>query len=217
MLEKAKTIVKAFTDSLPEGQDWYQKRVDICSTCPLNSANIPDEDLTFMQKVEKKTKAGICDEGNYCTACGCCILRKCSVKTETCGAKEVGQTPKWLPIEISSPANGSIEVLRDVESITYPGSEFLIDLGTTSDPVVKVPFLLKNKSSIQFIKHSVSCGCTHLKEWKQLNSRSVKFDVEISTVNFREGLNEKTISIEFQNQQGKYLTSVVRFRVIKTK
>jgi len=217
MLEKAKTIVKAFAESLPKDQDWYQKRVEICSTCPLNSANISEENLTFMQKVEKKTKANICDDGNFCTACGCCILRKCSVKTETCGAKEVGENPKWLPIEIESPSNGSIEVLRDIVSVSYPGTEFLIDLGATSDPVVKVPFLLKSKSSIQFIKHTVSCGCTHLKDWTKVDNKMVKFDVEISTVNFREGLNEKTISIEFQNQQGKYLTSVVRFRIVKIK
>jgi len=215
MLEKAKTIAKAFTDSLPVDQEWYQKRVSICQECPLNSANIKEDDMTFMQKIEKKAKAPICDDGNYCTACGCCILRKCSVKTETCGAKEVGQTPKWLPIEVNSPQNVSLELVSSDSNITYNGKEFLIDFGGISDKVLNAEFVLKAKSSVNFVKHSVSCGCTHLKNWTKIDNKRLKFEVEISTNNFRQGLNEKTLSIEVEDQQRRFVTVTVRFRAIK--
>jgi hypothetical protein len=215
MLEKAKTIAKAFIDALPTEQEWYKKRVETCESCLLNSANIAEEDLTFMQKVEKKAKAKVCDDGNFCTACGCCILRKCSVKTETCGATEVGQTPKWLPIEVESAQNISMELLSSDSAVSYTGRELLIDFGGTSESVVKADFLLKAKSTIKFMKHSVSCGCTHLRDWTQIDNKRISFSVEISTVNFRQGLNEKTLSIELLNQQGRYVTVTVRFRIIK--
>jgi hypothetical protein len=212
-IDKAKTIFKAFTSDKPIEEKWYQDRLSTCETCEYNSFNMKDEDLTFTQKLMTK---GLCSTKGQCTACGCCIYEKTSVKTETCGLKEIGKTPKWNALEVGSQNNDIfLEVLEDTGLVKNTGAEFLFDLGIVESIVGNSKFLIKGVDPITFLRYSVGCGCTHPKSIEQIDDRTLKLDVTISTLSFREGINEKTLTVEYKNKKGDIQKSVIRFRIIK--
>lgn len=210
-VSKMKTIATAFIKPLPKGEAWYEERVEICSTCDMNSGNM--DELSFTDKL--KIKTGICDDGNHCTACGCCILRKCATKTESCGLKEINKTPKWVAIETEDIDGVSIETLALPGVVSAGPKEVLYDLGAVSDNVVNVLFNLNSKDPIRFSKWSVSCGCTYVNKATQVDDRQVQIDAAISTLGFRTGLNEKTLTLEYRNKANRYQTVTIRFRIIK--
>jgi len=55
MKQKIKNIAKAYTNSLPIGEDWYEDRLSKCVKCEFNSNNVTYNTLTAMQKVQKTT------------------------------------------------------------------------------------------------------------------------------------------------------------------
>lgn len=212
-LKKIKTIANAFISPLPTGEDWYEARVEACNGCEMNTKNIEESSLAFTDKL--KIKSGLCDEGNHCTACGCCILRKCSVKSEVCGMSTLKRTPKWFPIAVEGLDNITLEVVGDNVKVTATPKEFLVDFGSSSDAVLKTSFILGSESSIKFDKYSVSCGCTHPEKITQLDQNKIELQVTVSTLGFRPGLNEKLLTVEYKNNRGKFKSAVIRFRVIK--
>jgi len=217
--KKVKTIAKAFINPIPVGQDWYEKRLDICNGCEFNSANIDPEKLSFGSKL--KIQSGLCDKGNHCTACGCCIERKCGSRTSDCGLSEVpGSEPKWKAIDF--------ELEKSTFFIEYQGTdaifsvtkvndreEFLFDFGQVSANVLKTEFKIKNKNPFEVIKYEVSCGCTHPEVIERETENSYNIAVNLSTIGFREGLNEKTITFfcGFPNEKQELV--LIRYRSIK--
>lgn len=211
--KKAKTIANAFIKPLPVGEDWYEQRIEICKGCDYNIANVPDDKVKFTDKL--KVQSGVCDDKEHCTACGCCILRKCAVKTETCGRKELGLTPLWQAIEVEGDKSLSIEVLDSTGLVSHSAKEFLFDFGQSEEKVLKAHFILKAPAPIRFVKYAVSCGCTHPQEIVQPDDKSIKLKVDISTIGFRVGLTEKLLTVEYKDYRNQTKTAVVRFRVIK--
>lgn len=214
-IKKIKTIANAFLSPLPVGEEWYEKRVATCNDCEMNSKNISDP--TFMQQVETKAKSLVCDDGNHCTACGCCVLRKCAVKASICGMVELEtpRTPKWKAIETESFAGISLEVVGGEYFATAGVKEILFDFGASSENVVKAEFILKSVSDFTFSKTTVSCGCTHVEKVTPINKRNITFNVSMSTLGFRTGLNEKLLTVEYRTAMGGYKTVTIRFRLIK--
>lgn len=216
-MKKVKTIAKAFLSDLPVEEVWYQERLSICNTCDKNTKNMSEEELSFVDKL--KIKTGICvgEDNSHCTACGCCIFQKCATKTESCGMKEIGKTPKWNALEIED-VDGRLafEALHNTGKISKNGSEVLFDFGTSSEKVLKASFVIKSERQISFSKYSVSCGCTHPSTIEQPTNKSIKSNVDISTLGFRVGLNEKTMTIEYiESKTNKLNKLTIRFRVIK--
>lgn len=217
-LKKVKTIAKAFINPLPVGEDWYEKRLEICNGCEYNSANVDPEKLSFGAKL--KIQSGFCDNGNHCTACGCCIERKCGSKVSECGLSEINLEPKWKAIEIESESsNFFLEYIGTdaVLSLTKVNDreEFLFDFGQSSANVLKAEFKLNSKNPFEVIKYEVSCGCTHPEIIQKETENSYNILVNLSTLNFREGLNEKTITFFCEVKSGKQELVVIRFRSIK--
>jgi hypothetical protein len=213
-IKKAKTIVKAFTSELPVGEPWYEERLEICRTCPLNSDNVDPEKLSFASKLMIKSKQAVA--GAHCTACGCFIKQKCSVKSETCGRYEIGERPLWEALEVeSTDGNATLEVLNSSGKIKYAGKEFLFDFGTNSDNVLNAYFEVKSKEKMTYSKFTVGCGCTHPEKIEQKDDYTLNVHTKISTLGFRPGLNEKTLTIEYKTAKGSYKNVLIRFRVIK--
>lgn len=211
-LRKAKVIAKAVSQSLagtlPVNESWYQERLAICSTCEWSSKNIPVEELSFLDK-------RLCGSGSRCTACGCCTELKASAKGEVCGLVVIGKQPKWTALEVEGEDSVKIINLSSSAKTTKAGKEFLIDFGGSSENVLKFDFNLTNESFMEFSKWAVACGCTHVDNVEQLDKATIRIVGSISTLGFRTGLNEKTLTIEYKTRFNKYKISVIRFRVIK--
>jgi hypothetical protein len=187
---------------------WYQERIAICAPCEYNSKNVPEEDLTFLDK-------RLCGSGPRCTACGCCTDLKTSVKTESCGLTVLGKQPKWVALEVEGEENVSIVNTDTTVKTTRAGKEFLIDFGGSKEKVLRFDFTLTNKAVMLFSKWAVACGCTHVENIEQINDATMRVTGTVSTLGFRTGLNEKTLTIEYKTRFGKYKIAAVRFRVIK--
>lgn len=217
--KKAKTIAKAFMNPLPVGEDFYERRLEICRTCEYNSANIDPEKLSFGSKLKIQSK--LCDNGNHCTACGCCIERKCGSKASSCGLSEVsGATPKWNAIHISSEKSNFYIEYVGTDSVLTTSSvnerdEFLFDFGSSSANVLTTEFKLHNNAAFNVIKYEVSCGCTHPEVIDKLDENTYSIVVNLSTLNFKEGLNEKLITFFCEMAGGKEAKVFIRYRSIK--
>lgn len=211
-IEKAKTIIKAFTSDLPVGEAWYEERVGICLDCDYNTINKEESELSFTEKIMTKN---LCKTAGQCSACGCCIAEKASVRTESCGLKEINLTPKWRALDIPSYKGdihletSSIGVLIDSDS-----TGFIYDFGIVNTIVAKTEIKLKFDKKSEFKSHKVSCGCV-FGIAKNLNDNVIVANVEISTLGFREGINEKTLYINYK-QKGKDIDQIaIKFRIIK--
>ena len=216
--KKVKQIANAFINPLPTGEEWYEKRLEICNGCEYNSANIDSEKLTFGAKL--KIQSGLCDNGNHCTACGCCIERKCGSRVSECGLVELKMEPKWKALDIELDSSDFYLEYEGTDAILTTGNvngreEFLFDFGQSSANVLKTEFKIKNKNPFDVIKYEVSCGCTHPEVIQKETENSYNILVNLSTLKFREGLNEKTITFFFDTKNGKEEVIIIRYRSIK--
>jgi hypothetical protein len=217
-IKKAKTIVKAFLSELPTGEKWYEDRLEICNSCEYNTKNIERNKLSMTDRI--KISTGVCDNKNHCTACGCCIERKSSVKGETCGLTYLNMEPKWVAIEVESTLNDGISIINmnpELGTLTYGDSGFVYDFGSSSDNVLTTKFQIKNdKGKLDVKSYNAGCSCT-LGEMLVIDENTVEFKVDISTVNFRkEDLNMRSMNVVY-NVENKNFTKTINitFKVFK--
>jgi hypothetical protein len=199
-----KNIIKAYTSELPENQEWYQNRLSICKVCPYNSANGGAES-TLSKVVEFVTNS------DTCGACGCVITKKASVKEETCGLvyKPEWGKPKWNALAAASGANVSLESLDDTVKITGTKEGFILDFGDVKEDVVDYSFI--TKSPMAFKNITSTCGCSVP---EAITEGSItKISVRISTTKFADGVNKKTLYLNYidkaNNEKKVQLTTII--------
>lgn len=210
-IKKAATIAKAFLSELPIGEDWYEKRIAICTDCAYNSDNVSKDDLSMLQKLRLETGMN-----RFCTACQCDIDRKCSVKTEQCGMVKLTppQPPKWNALEVESTTRDGVTVenLSSTTKISYSNNEYLFDFGITTEKTIECKFKVTRKNGLKILSVKPACGCT-VPTINSFNNKSAILTTKISTVGFKQGLNEKTLVINYQD--GNVIKDIyIRFRNI---
>lgn len=197
-LKKTKTIIKSFVDKLPEDESWYKKRLEICSTCVYNTKNIPKDQLKISEKV--KISSGICDDNNFCTACGCCIIRKASVKSEECGLSKLYMSPKWPALVVQSKLLPSItmENLTPEEgAVITEDTEFVYDFGIRKEDRIQFKFRLNRlKAPLNIKAIRPGCSCTSVDSISEIDKNTSEIAVSISTKGFRDGVNGRKIYVE---------------------
>lgn len=201
-MKKAKTIAKAFVNKLPEGEDWYEKRLEICNSCDYNTKNKDRSELSVKDKLQIGSK--VCDNGNHCTACGCCIERKCSVKTEECGAVKLGLPPKWESLETVSEIDDTLSIENltpEVGKVTTDKTGFYYDFGEVYKPKISCKFRLKKSGGLDVINQSASCSCT-VGDLEVIDKETTELSVDISTLTFKEG-EETTRSLNVTYSENK--------------
>lgn len=158
-LDKLRIIAKAKFSNKSNLGDWYNSRLDICDQCPINSKNI--------KKLSAKEIAMVTFNGGKptCTACGCEVAAKTSVRGEECGLTKRNQTPLWgkLPvIEIGSFDDFYIENLSsDIVTMTIE-DKISLDYGDIKKGA-KATFQLSvrdKKNLVTKLEVLSSCGCT---------------------------------------------------------
>lgn len=86
---KIKRIFQAFTEESDLPQDVVDYRRKICESCPFNSINTKDDELSLLQKQRKAFSPP------FCLKCGCVIDKKTERASEACGMEDVGLKPLW--------------------------------------------------------------------------------------------------------------------------
>lgn len=189
-MAKITNIINSYLKALPENEAWYKERMSICATCPFNSDNATPDKMSDLAKVVKF----VSDEAT-CGACGCVIKRKASVKAESCGLttrSDLGKA-KWHSLEQTSGAGVSVESNDTSVKISGTKEGFVFDYGTRSEDVLDYTFTAKSK--MKFKNVSVTCGCTTPEVLVEGDSALIT--LRLSTLKFGEGLNKRTVYLNY--------------------
>jgi len=214
-LKKVKTIAKAFINPLPEGEKWYEDRLKICKTCPKNSANVEDNELSFVDKA--KIATNFCDNGNHCLACGCCIERKAATKTEQCGLGEIGKEPKWPALEVPGVVDKNLSIVNltpEMGEVSVGTREFIYDFGDRFENKLSFSFQLHRTRGLDVKSHNASCGCT-VADMVTVDDKTANFSLDISTLSFKEGLNTRTFTVTYFERDSKTRDIQIVFKITK--
>ena len=196
-IKKGITIAKALFSETPVNEDWYQKRLSICETCPLNSKNA--ESVSALQT---KTSKYVCKGGPVCTACGCCIELKAGVKTETCGLIEKPElgTPKWGPtlIEPKKSLRFSVEDLNLSGSRLSYGDNGSVVLDVEAEGnAVELKLRISAKGAFEVLSIVAGCTCTAHSIQKEADNKYI-VSFTISLLSFKQGvITQKTASVRY--------------------
>ena len=186
-------IVQSYTKPLPEGEEWYKKRLEACISCPFNTNNIEDPDWISKKvssKLDFKSKG-------VCSICKCPVDRKTSVKSEVCSLKSKGQEPKWESI-IAENFKGSNMVIElhntNVFKLNVSGKSTIIK-GITSSPTESMNIIFEGYK----IKTATpSCGCMVLKITELEKDNKYDIRVLIDTTGFQtNAVTKRSIEIEY--------------------
>lgn len=229
-----KKILKAFANPVPADQDWYQRRMEACTTCEFNTKNMKEEEVPFLEDIKINRnipglKKPLCPEGS-CLFCGCCVDRKSSVKSEFCAIKKVigdpsyakykpmlkeGQQPKWDSVEALFPTDAKISCFTDSENVvlTRDSRSFVLEF-KNFDPIVEATIRVTRKPEFDFKSFTVGCGCT-VPAAKKIDDTTVEFNIRVVTQTFREGLNEKTMEIQYFKNGNTVATIPVKLKITK--
>ncbi len=207
ILQKGKHIVGSMVNDLPLGEEWFEKRMEICNACEFNSKNANEDSLTGMSRLRlKDTLAKRLLMPNYlkkdfCTECTCPIENKCSVKFETCGLADSGKPPKWLAIEKYMDMDGSFSIENltpDMGTIgtNLKGFTYTVEKDDTHGLKISFSFRIKRKVPFKIIRLEASCGCT-VPNFQLENSKNTVVNVDFSTRDLGTGVHKKSITIFF--------------------
>lgn len=218
-IKKGSQILKAVTQELPTSEKWYQDRMDVCNSCEFNSRNDPKafDNMTILEKAGKIVKDRVCDSKEYCTACGCCVELKCSLKESVCGLSEIGEEPKWDALEVKTSVDNNLSIVNLTPSggkIYTEISKVIYDFEENFLPKLSAKFQIVRKGGIRYKKHTVGCSCTVAKP-HVVDKDTVEIGIEISTLSFVEGLNKRTMRISYYDDRNRVREISVTFKINK--
>lgn len=194
---KVKRIFQAFTEESDLPKDVVEYRRSICETCPFNTKNIEDKDLTLLQRQKKIIE-------NFCVKCGCFIDKKTSRSSEACGLEDVGEKPKWNRIYLKTTGATDLN-LRNIShkvcnlKISDLKDNFELDLYSFKD--FKEPIIIEVvDDEITTITLKPYCDCIKVGIVGN-NQFSISLDANALTPNSNV---MKTIEIEYIKNKQKY-------------
>ncbi len=212
-LEKLKNIGKSMVDSLPVGEEWFEKRLEICNACEFNSENVDPGTLTGIDKlrhedslIKRRLMPNYLKKA-FCTKCTCPIENKCSVKFETCGLAEKGLKPKWVALEKYMDADKTFSLENLTSEIGFVGTSqkgFTYNIEKTKEhgPKISFAFVVSRSKPVDFLRLEASCGCT-VPSYKKESDRSISVNVDFSTKGLKTGLHRKSITVFYTDRSQK--------------
>lgn len=213
-IKKAKTIASAYLEPLPVGQEWYEKRLAACVDCDYNTKNI--ENKTMLQKlVSTVTENTIASQGT-CNLCGCPVNRKCSRKGEVCSLVSMNIEPKWSAIEVEYAKDPKItfENIKSESIIMESGENGPVLSFTSTENKHVIKLKVSRKGLLDIRTFSVACGCT-VPEVTVIDGKTAILNIEVSTVNFKEVVNTRTLTAHYYTSTNKPYTFNITLKITK--
>lgn len=201
LISKVSQIWEGWTEKPKTEEAWFQERLKHCAPCEFNSGN---KELNLLQRTKEKAFGE-----PFCTACGCPFSKKLSVKRATCGMKDLGLEPKWLPLAIEGGKFSKGTMLenpgQEKYSITNENGFYNLNFGETKEESVDINFELFVPIQYKFISTVAGCSCTHVKT-KELGQGKYSISGKISTLTFMTGQKTtRVIEIRFDKGYSVYV------------
>lgn len=189
------TVIKdAFLNEVPVGQEWFEKRMEICGGCEYNTANNPPENI--LTKFRK-----IIDGGKpHCLACGCYITEKCASKEETCGLIKLNEKPKWNALVLTTLDEDDFNIHNNSPDkvnldLSPDGTKYMVNYGIVSEASnTHIEFLLEGQAKI--VSVTVGCGCT-LAAYKTLSPSLTQVNVSLNMKAVGRGIFTKNVYVKY--------------------
>lgn len=213
-IKDLRTIVKAkFSDKSKLG-GWYTDRLEICNMCPRNHKNkvAAGEELTAREKIFVTANLG----KPTCTACGCEIAAKASVKEEECGLVKEGEEPLWTAIiepEVDAAQAKIYNRNPEKAVVSVQGGKIDVNYGVVPHGFdSKIELVISPKEGpAEEVKVSAGCGCTDVKG--VLRAGDIVFTLGYDTVG-RKGGASKTFNVHYKtNGRMRLLVGTLRINV----
>ena len=177
-------------DNLPS---WYQRRLEICSTCEWNSDNKLKSEQTTEEKAWVLANLG----QPTCLACKCEIAAKDSIPHAVCGLQTKGLKPKWGAVQTfaESSTENIINISTTPIKMSTLGNEIILDYGIIpiGEPTDVQLLIVDKEDKMTNISASASCGCTVPK----LEKKGKEITLKISYDTKREGDFTKTVILSY--------------------
>lgn len=199
---KVKRIFQAFTEESDLPQDIVDYRRNICATCPFNTKNIEDSNLTLLQRQKK-----IID--HFCVKCGCFIDKKTSRSSETCGLEDVGLKPKWTRILLKTTGNTDLNLknlTHEICNLKISDLKENFELDLYSFKEFEKPIILEIiDEDVTEVTLKPYCDCVKV---EVLGDN--KFSIFLNTDTLIRDTNiMKTIEIDYTKQNKKYSCKIL--------
>ena len=154
-----KTIYRAFFKKSEVEYEEYKRRLEICSKCEFNSANIEESNMSLFDKLRKKLI-----DPPFCTACGCQIKQKAGSITEACGLEVQDEYPKWNRIKIERTDKMKVNLINKTPELVNPNitpdGTIVLDLGDVKRSDLKdIEFDLEVPSTVNLNINRIQAGC----------------------------------------------------------
>jgi hypothetical protein len=175
--KKLRNIVNAFTNPIPEEEDWYKKRMEICAVCPKNSANVPESELSLKHKAVINT---VCGGDPVCTICGCCTKRLATQKDLACSMEEIGEEPRWGALEVKQSFGLPFDVeVVDGDAYFSKDAGLMLSVYVTDEDSANFEITFKSKGVIRYVTTVNTCSCT-TSGFEQVDDSTIKLTMRIS-------------------------------------
>lgn len=197
-MAKIKDIVKAKLMDKSKLGDWYQKRLEICETCPLNSKNFKPQ--TLEDKVRFHTLSAASLGKDFCWKCGCTLVDLASLKESEC---EEGKWKAILNEDIMEGKDFNIYNLSP-EKVTLRsvGNEFQVVYGKMpyqADTIVYLKVSPTTEEDFINLKASASCGCTTPTVTREGKDLKIKIEYDSKRI----GDFDKLVTVDYtSNKRG---------------
>lgn len=192
-------IVKSrFIDgkSLPQ---WYEDRLSICATCPLNSKNIDESSKSLRSKGWELIAGANCTD----PSCGCTITEKAKIEEEFCPKS------KWLAVKGND--FNDLDIVTDTSkvSLTFDkvNKQYVADYG-------EIPYKFDSSFTIHIKDTDITslivrttCGCTTASPKYTANG----INISIAYDTLRVGKFTKIVRLNY-NKEGKPFQTAINIK-----
>ena len=198
---KIKRIFQAFTEDSDLSDEIVQKRKSICNSCPFNSKNTKDEDMSLLQRQKRVM-------GDFCLKCGCFITKKVSRASEACGMEDVGLKPFWNRVYLKTTGETDLDITNltpDETNLKVSEMKDSYELDMYSFKKDLKPIVIEINSDVKNIKLTPYCDCISV---TQVSDKV--FSITLNVDEFKEERNViKTIEISYRKEQKHYTTKIL--------
>lgn len=105
-VSKAKTILRAFTQTSNIDPTLLEQRREACKTCPRNSMNVDVTTMGLKDRMQHTLAKP------FCTICKCFIAEKTSQETEECALTEIGEQPLWTRLKLETTGSTDLNMIN---------------------------------------------------------------------------------------------------------
>lgn len=198
---KIKRIFQAFTEESDLDEKTVEIRRAICESCPFNSKNAKDEDMSLLQRQKKVM-------GDFCLKCGCFINKKTARASEACGMEDVGLKPFWNRVMLKTTGETDLDIMNltpENTNLKLSDMKDCYELDLYSFKEITAPLVIKIVSNVKDVRLTAYCDCIKVED---LGNNEFSLTIDTSELTKDKNII-KTIEVRYKKEQKPFMTKIL--------